>query len=871
MFWNYNQSSSPQIDNVFCKEDLTLQELLDQENILQELKSQNKKLIEFLVKPEVLFELVTLIVTEPPEELPEAERYKHSNIACELLTTDIPSFTENLVKDATLLAKLYSFLETDPPLNPLLASFFSRTMGVLVARRTEQNWYSYQFTCLQVLEFLKTKEGSVSMLLKHLGTSAIMDLTLKLVTQVEGDEMKLNILNFLAAQGLVEMLIESLSPEAEPSSNFNAALLLSDIIIKSRESGFENKSELDPILSCLESSETIKKILEVMFSGGRKESSLIGGIAVLLTLLEPIKLVGAGSLDSGGLALNYGGEGGGGGAPGESPAPSPPPPVTLSTTEAIIPYLTQFHDLLLNPPQKPAVKMTCGQVDPPLGNTRLNVIKLLVALIATHNQQVAEQLVALDTIQVLLDMFFRYSWNNFLHTQVEKCLTTAMLVDPSPTDVPADNLLLHNIFIKCRLLNRIIEAWKENEVEQSKQGGCRKGYMGHLTRLSFTINSYWDKGLGTFIKTNVPEDQLTAWQEFTDGELAEIKAQREIPLGGKHPAQSTSEDDEKNFRNIPFQQDTQLQQLYTEYQTQQMSSQFIENFGYHESEFNDPEDNMGPSVDRLANLSFSVTDDEELEKQAEMFQQVCSRRLQFLDGDNEDNEEDVWADTNNGPPRVWNGGEEIANYNSSDDEERPGPEGREEAHMDIDTADPWASLASAVSLPVEGPANPWGDGESTPAEEVGWANFDTNFSATFDSNSTSTQAVEQVASSNELSSVMVVSAESRSEPLGASSTEESEPDKKDDNANVSLSAGDSKSIDKEQLIDNFRFLSSQGLIADKPESSPSTELYPSTELSPSTSTTEDVTSNPCDSSAGQDVSEDVADSPAPPASAVEPV
>lgn len=64
---------------------------------------------------------------------------------------------------------------------------------------------------------------------------------------------RLYIFQFLAAQGLVEMLIESLSPEAEPSSNFNAALLLSDIIIKSRESGFENKSELDPILSCLES------------------------------------------------------------------------------------------------------------------------------------------------------------------------------------------------------------------------------------------------------------------------------------------------------------------------------------------------------------------------------------------------------------------------------------------------------------------------------------------------------------------------------------------------------------------------------------------------------------------------------------------
>jgi len=58
-----------------------------------------------------------------------------------------------------------------------------------------QNWYSYQFTCLQVLEFLKSKENCISLLLKHLGTSAIMDLMLKLITHVEGVEMKQNILN----------------------------------------------------------------------------------------------------------------------------------------------------------------------------------------------------------------------------------------------------------------------------------------------------------------------------------------------------------------------------------------------------------------------------------------------------------------------------------------------------------------------------------------------------------------------------------------------------------------------------------------------------------------------------------------------------
>lgn len=58
-----------------------------------------------------------------------------------------------------------------------------------------QNWYSYQFTCLQVLEFLKSRQKCVDLLLRHLETSAIMDLVLKLVTQVEGSDMRQNILS----------------------------------------------------------------------------------------------------------------------------------------------------------------------------------------------------------------------------------------------------------------------------------------------------------------------------------------------------------------------------------------------------------------------------------------------------------------------------------------------------------------------------------------------------------------------------------------------------------------------------------------------------------------------------------------------------
>lgn len=59
----------------------------------------------------------------------------------------------------------------------------------------------------------------------------------------------------MAAQGLVENLVELLSPSAGTSLNSNAALLLCDIIDKSREAQLtcENKPEPDPILSSIES------------------------------------------------------------------------------------------------------------------------------------------------------------------------------------------------------------------------------------------------------------------------------------------------------------------------------------------------------------------------------------------------------------------------------------------------------------------------------------------------------------------------------------------------------------------------------------------------------------------------------------------
>lgn len=67
---------------------------------------------------------------------------RYSNISCELLTSDINQINERLGEDEKLLMKLYGFLQNEPPLNPLLASFFSKVLSILIGRKPERVGWS---------------------------------------------------------------------------------------------------------------------------------------------------------------------------------------------------------------------------------------------------------------------------------------------------------------------------------------------------------------------------------------------------------------------------------------------------------------------------------------------------------------------------------------------------------------------------------------------------------------------------------------------------------------------------------------------------------------------------------------------------------
>ncbi|KAM6896553.1 serine/threonine-protein phosphatase 6 regulatory subunit 2a isoform 2-T2 [Lycodopsis pacificus] len=656
MFWKFDLHTTSHIDQLLDREDVTLRELMEEDDVLQECKAQNRRLLLFLSQDHCMQELVSLITTEPPADLEERSRFKFPNVACELLTSDVSIINDKLGADESLLEVLYHFLEQDPPLNPLLASFFSKTIGNLIARKTEQ-----------VITFLKKKEGFIGLVLKHIDASAMMDLLLRLISCVEPAPLRQEVLHWLNEEKLVQRLTELIHTGKDEERQSNASQTLCDIIRLSRDQAnqMQENMEADPLLAVLESQESVAGLLKNMFEWERSEASIVNGTQVLLTLLETRRsgLEGLMDLYSQGYERSY--------------------TVSSSILNAIEPHLKDFQQLLLDPPKKSAILTTVGLLEQPLGNARLHVARLVAALLQTSAPSICLELCNLATMDLLLDLFFKYSWNNFLHFQVELCVA-AILSHPSSEERPSPalqnhdgqpaasspevqeeametgrtsdphasihNALVAHLFQKCQLVQRILDAWEENDKIQG-EGGTRRGNMGHLTRIANMVVQNLEKGpvqaqITDLIKVKMnipvfaelPEDCRGRWESFVDETLRETNRRNTVELVSTHNMHSSSEDDDMES---PFPNDLSLQQAFSDYQIQQMTANFVDQFGFNDEEFSEHDENINATFDRIAEINFNLDADDN-SANAAAFEACCKERIRQFDDAEE--EEDIWEE-----------------------------------------------------------------------------------------------------------------------------------------------------------------------------------------------------------------------------------
>ncbi len=211
MFWRfggYAQVST--IDTLLDKPDITLEELLNEGDLVQELKSHNTKLIEYLREDPILEKLLEYVVAtklEPvatedydteekteegngktadedhpfraactsesgdEDDKDEKARNRYAYVAAEILSSDSWSLTAALLENEDLLRKFWQFLDRPTPLDPLQAGYFTKVNEALFEKKTEE-----------MLELFKSIPNVAKSMLLHVDSPMVMDLLLKIIS-----------------------------------------------------------------------------------------------------------------------------------------------------------------------------------------------------------------------------------------------------------------------------------------------------------------------------------------------------------------------------------------------------------------------------------------------------------------------------------------------------------------------------------------------------------------------------------------------------------------------------------------------------------------------------------------------------------------
>ncbi|GBF89982.1 hypothetical protein Rsub_02688 [Raphidocelis subcapitata] len=486
-FWRVAGFAQPSpIEQILDKEEYTLEELLDEDDIIQECKSLNGRLIAFLRGKEVVEQLLRYLVQPPSDPDDPKKQYKYPFTACEVFCCEVEAVFNTLLEDEALLDLLFSLLDAEPPLSCKTAGYFGRVVGQLLLRKTNE-----------MMQYLSNHDGILEKLVAHLDVTSIADVIKRLAGADEQSSMVFMPMHtqWLVETPLLDMLLERLGPGWSSDAVTNAADILT-AIAHTQPSALSAKLMEPPSIAAL-----FKRALE---PGGRV---LVPALEVCSALLEPRRgLEGMGGGD--------GPTGGGGLGEGASPtaAAAAAARPRADALRAMLVYLPQLVSFLASSDADTVQETPYGLLAPPLGRARLKVVELLAVLLHVGDEDVDAALIAANALGLVMDLFAQYPFNNLLHHQVYYMLRGLLL--------RATPMMVSHTFGTCRLV-----AWLAGlptaVTPRARPGGpeprgpLRAGYLGHVTRMAnLLIDAASQKPA---VADALAADE--AWAAFAAGEL----------------------------------------------------------------------------------------------------------------------------------------------------------------------------------------------------------------------------------------------------------------------------------------------------------------------------------------------------------------
>ncbi|KDO73307.1 hypothetical protein CISIN_1g0361043mg, partial [Citrus sinensis] len=324
------------VESVLDKENFTLEELLDEEEIIQECKALNSRLINFLRDREQVEKLLRYIVEEAPADAESKQAFKFPFVACEIFTCEIDVILKTLVEEEELMNLLFSFLEPNRPHSALLAGYFSKVVVCLMLRKT-----------VPLMNYVQIHPDVFRRLVDLIGITSIMEVLVRLVGADDHAYPNfMDVMQWLADSNLLEMIVNKLSPLCPPEVHANAAETLCAI----------TRNAPSALATKLASPSFVARIFGHALEDSRSKSSLVHSLSVCISLLDPKRSAIASPLMYSFRSQHM----------YESPNP-----VNPETIGAMLPKLCDLLMLLNVSSDEKFLETTYGELRPPLGKHRL--------------------------------------------------------------------------------------------------------------------------------------------------------------------------------------------------------------------------------------------------------------------------------------------------------------------------------------------------------------------------------------------------------------------------------------------------------------------------------------------------------------------
>lgn len=531
------------IDNMI-ERNATLEEFLDYDDLSSNYKSQNKALIEYFSKPDVIKKLLSYLVNL--EKNTDVRQYKYSFLAADLLSEDIAVVRDVLLQPDNINILFDAILQS-PSIEAPYAHHICRLFHSLLTQCGKE-------VLIQIEE-----KNIVPKMFDHLQSFPFCELLFDIIMIIEQQNEKTGVIEFFHKYDVIYNLLH----EMQTSPHFlvppNAGQILTNIvrnfapthrfilfteIFRPKETEILCSISLNPSLSILNFTHGISLLIDIvwntrfnpedpntpLFNSDGQPLDLSATPPDALNPPAPPQFITDNILTQLSLfveclaydwsSVDGGGGGGGGDGKGDSPSspsspssspssPSPSSPTSNSTSSSTSmskctsPYTHPYPSPSPHPSPTSKIFIPCPPIlrgGRSVGNYRLKLLVLFSTLIRSgYDDSIDDAFITSRAFLPLVALFFAHPANNVIHSELYTLFEQTMLfrtpklkIDLCVTNKLADRVADALLDEKTRRAERQAELAALPESQQQEPSKIRPSapFLAHVLHLARILEEH---------------------------------------------------------------------------------------------------------------------------------------------------------------------------------------------------------------------------------------------------------------------------------------------------------------------------------------------------------------------------------------------